>query len=318
MQWQLGLNFFSQKLVIFNPSDLDKEEVKKEIASDKYHIYLVCKRKKLFFEKSVESDQHLEITLYWLDENHNKQYVTCKSTTELKITSVQNGYYEVEYKGNKDIKIKEHLMVNDFYYLMEDVIGTSVPTALPSDLEVMYIGQAFGRTGNKKIDYRVAHHEKIQQIALEILNTGSNEEVLIIGVKVETNDLATSFIAENMDTSNFTLDSMKELRNKAAMRTTEGQGITVFEASLIRFFQPKYNTEYKSSFPSPDFPSYEEIYETEFDYSAVTIDTRAVLARIYSKEVSERKYLHHQHFPLKSKSDKKTLFEYLYSLNENE
>jgi hypothetical protein len=318
MQWQLGLNFYSSKLVTFNPSDLDKKEVEEEIENDKYHIYMICKRKKLFFESSVPYDDELiVITLYWLDDNHEKQYIKFKKSNDLKINGVENGYYNIDYKETKGQLIKEHLMINNFFFLPNDPIGTSVPQPIFSDLEVMYIGQAFGRTSTKKIDYRLANHDKIQKVALEVLNKGSNEEVIIIGIKVETNDFATSFTTDKTDTADFTLDKMKELQKKAAKRVTEGQEITIFEASLIRFFQPKLNTEYKVSFPSPDFPSYKEIYETDFDYSAVTIDTHPVMARIYSAIVPERKYSHHQHFPLKTKSDKKTLFDFLHDLAEN-
>jgi hypothetical protein len=42
-------------------------------------------------------------------------------------------------------------------------------------LEVVYVGQAFGRKENRTIDYRISNHEKVQEIALDILDSGSNE-----------------------------------------------------------------------------------------------------------------------------------------------
>lgn len=319
MEWQLGLNFYSSKLCIFNPADLANEQVRKEIESDKYHVYMICKRKKMFFESSrILEDGQTETTLYWLNEKHDNQYQKVISISGVKINAVQDGYYNIDYQGHSGIQIKEPLMVNSFFFLGQDVIGTSVADPLPSDLEVMYVGQAFGRTSTKKIDYRLANHDKIQKIALEVLNSGSNEEVLIIGIKVETNDIATSFVNLGADNSTFTLENAMKLRNKAEMRVSDGQQITIFEASLISFFQPKWNTEYKSSFPSPDFDSYDEIYETEFDYSGLTVDTFPVRARVFSAHIPERKYLHHHYFPLKEKASKKTLFEFLYGDRNDE
>ena len=44
-----GLNFYSSKVIIFNLNDLEEVEVKNEIENEKYHIYLICKRKKNIF-----------------------------------------------------------------------------------------------------------------------------------------------------------------------------------------------------------------------------------------------------------------------------
>lgn len=319
MEWRIGLNFYSSKLCIFNPSDLKQPDVQKEIESDKYHIYLICKRKKIHFESSIEEKGIGYTTLFYLDDKFDKVYLRYKhSLAELKINEVKDGYYNVDTNLHKNQVVRDYLMINNFAFLVDDVVGDKELNPLPSDLEVIYIGQAFGRTETKKIDYRLANHDKIQKIALEILNKSSNEEVLIIGVKVETNDLSTSIVTLNSKTERPTLESILQLRDKAAKRITEGQEITVFEASLIKYFQTKLNTEYKETFPSPDFKSYKEIYETDFDYSAMTIDTRPVGARIYSDHVKERKYIHSQHFPLTTKSDKKSLFEYLMEFEEND
>ena len=317
MNWKIGLNFYSSRLCIFNPSDLEQSEVQAEIESDKYHIYLICKRKKIHFESSEERDGVGYTTLFYLNDKFEKEYLYYKhSLAELKINEVKDGYYNVDTNLHKGVLVRDYLMINNFAFLIDDIVGESVKTPLPSDLEVMYIGQAFGRTETKKIDYRIANHDKIQKIALDILNKSSNEEVLIIGVKVETNDLSTSIVTINSKTERPTLESILQLRDKAAKRITEGQEITVFEASLIKYFQTNLNTEYKETFPSPDFKSYKEIYETDFDYSAMTIDTRPVAVRIYSQHIKERKYIHSQHFPLTTESEKKSLFEYLMEFEE--
>lgn len=317
MNWQLGLNFYSSKHFLINPADLDNDQVKKEIESGKYHIYIICKRKKLHFQSSVpHGNEHIMTTLYWLDEQHNKKFINCRSSNELKINYFQDGYYNIDYKGAQGLLVKEHIMINNFFLLEKDPVGTSVSTPISSDLKVMYVGQAFGRTATKKIDYRLANHDKIQKVCLGVVNSGSNEEVLIIGIIAATNDIATSMVTPQTDRTDFTLEAMLELRDKAAMRPPEGQQVTILEASLIRYFQPPLNKEYKSTFPSPDFDSYDQIYETEFDYSAFSLETWPN-ARIYSEMVPDRKYSHYQHFPLKTKSDKETLFEYLFTLNND-
>jgi hypothetical protein len=315
MKWTLGLNFFSSNIILFNPSDLDTElSTKQLIESNKYHIYLICKRKKVFFQSCVlDETDFCKTTLYYLNDKHEKEFLYYRHPSELKIISYENGFYNIEFKGEKK-EVRDFMMITNFCFIENDLEGTSVTKPLPSDLEVMYVGQAFGRTTVKKIDYRLANHDKIQKIALQILNTGSNEEVLVIGLKVEVRDLGTSIVTVGSKESKVTVESLLALRDKAAQRIPEGQELTVFEASLISYFRPKLNTEYKDTFPEENVVSYKEIYNTSFDYSAMTIDTRPVGVRIYSESITERKYIHSKHFPLTSESDKKSLFEYLYEI----
>jgi hypothetical protein len=282
MKWNLGLNFYSSEVVLFNPKDLDLDETKNFIKTNKYHIYIVCKRKKVFFESSEIEGEFCKTTLYYLDDKHEKKFLRYKHPNTLIINDFQNGYYDVDLNGQKNLKIRDFLMISNFCYLENDIIGNSVEKPLPSDLEVLYIGQAFGRTERKTIDYRISNHDKVQKIALDILDKGSNEEVLIIGLKIKNNDLGTSIVTIDSKTKAPTIKDLQDLGAKASKRITEGQEITVFEASLIKYFHPVLNTEYKETFPSPDFTSYDEIFETDFNYSAMTIDTKPIFTRIFS------------------------------------
>lgn len=316
MKWNLGLNFYSSEVVLFNPKDLDLDETKNFIKDNKYHIYVVCKRKKVFFESSEVDGDFRKTTLYYLNDKQEKEYLCYKHPNILVINGFQDGYYDADLNGQKNLKIRDFLMISIFCYLGKDIVGNSVTDPLPSDLEVLYIGQAFGRTSTKTIDYRISNHDKVQKIALDILDKGSNEEVLIIGLKIKNNDIGTSIVTFDSNTKAPTIQDIQDLVTKASKRITEGEEITVFEASLIKYFQPDLNIEYKATFPSPDFTSYDEIFDTDFNYSAMTINTNPIFTRIFSKHITERKYIHSQHFPLTSKSDKETLFEYLYELNE--
>jgi len=312
MNWKVGMNLYSSKLMLFNPSDLKKNDVKTEIEKEKYHIYLICKRKKIHYEKTEIKDNVGFTTFFYLNDNFDKEYLRHSHSLDLlKINGIKNGIFNIDCGEEKNVKVKDQIFINSFYVIPDDIEGTTVTKSLPTDLEVMYVGQAFGRKKNRKIDYRLAKHEKIQKIALEILDKSSNEEVLIIGVKIDVNDLSTSIVEINSQTEKPTLQSLLDLKNKASQRITSGQEVTVFEASLINYFKPKFNEKYKSVFPSTDFVSIDEIYKTDFDYSAMTLDTKPVRVRVFSENIKEPKYIHSMHFPLKTKSEKKSFYEYL-------
>src|SRR3546814_12337806 len=46
--------------------------------------------------------------------------------------------------------------------------------------------------------------------------------------------------------------------------TTEAERLTLFEASLIRYFQPPFNREFKDSFPSTHLKILADCYEKDF------------------------------------------------------
>lgn len=315
MKWDLGLNFYSEKALLFNPIDINESENISSIEKDDYHIYVVGKKKKLFFESCVKANGYNITTLYYLDNNHEKKKREIKHNKNLFINSLDDGYYNINYKDQDNLAVRDFIIVAHLFSINNDVIGNSAQHPLPSDLEVIYIGQAFGRKKNRKIDYRIKKHEKIQEIALSALDSGSNEEILVIGLTIKTNDLTTSLVLNSQEIQSPTLENVNSLKDKASKRLTDGQTITFFEASLIRYFQPELNTQYKKSFPSPDFRSYDEIYNTDFTYSSFAINTRPIATRLYSKKVNKPKYIHDNHYPLDNKSAKKSLFEYLYDSN---
>lgn len=314
MNWNLGLNFYSSEVLLFNPNDLAVKEVKAYIQQEKFHIYIICKRKKIFFESSEVDGDFCNTILYYLDGNHNKVYLKYRHPNTLVINGYEKGYYNIIFKG-KAMHVRDFQMISNFSYLDEDEDNDLIIKPMPSDLEVMYVGQAFGRTSIKTIDYRVSHHEKIQKLALSILDEGSSEEVLVIGAKIKNNDISMSLMSVEEEASeSFTSEGLQELIGKAGKRVKEGQEVTLFEASLIKYFQPALNTEYKETFPSADFSSYDEIYKTDFNYVSFALDTRPVFVRLFSEHIIKRAYTHGDFYSLTEDKDKKSLFEYIYNL----
>ena len=71
----------------------------------------------------------------------------------------------------------------------------------------------------------------------------------------------------------------------------KGQQISLAEAALIRYFQPKYNTIYKKKFPSRELKVLSQCYEYDFSALAVEINTDELRLSLYSDTV--RPAMHH-------------------------
>lgn len=306
----MGLNLYSEYCCIFDPLDIKKKDVAQVLEEETCQIYLICKRKKMYYESCIKMpDGNSVITMYSLDANHNKVYYKY-ADKDLFINDYSGGYFRVAYNGQQ-MEIRDFILINSFHFLENDRIGSSVREQMPTDLEVMYVGQTFGRNADKTIGYRIAKHEQIQQIALEIIKNGANEEILVIGIRVKENDVAMSIVTFDKNNTLPTIKELRDLQRDASMRPIGGQKITLYEASLITYFQSECNKEYRNTFPSSGYSSYDEVYGMNFDHISFVLDSYAVGVRLYSANQRERKYAHTSYYPLDSEIKKKGFIEYL-------
>jgi len=129
------------------------------------------------------------------------------------------------------------------------------------NFEVVYVGQAYGRDGSRHALDRLKKHETLQKIALLGAPEGYRLQVLLIEVH-PSNQMFTFFNPFAEDNSQGGGRIKKGLDK--LFGTTEHERITLYEASLIRYFQPKYNKEFKNSFPSTNLKVLSDCYDKDF------------------------------------------------------
>jgi hypothetical protein len=133
--------------------------------------------------------------------------------------------------------------------------------------EVKYIGQAYGKDGSRNALDRLLKHETLQKISLSGVKDGYRLDVLLLEIQPD-NRIITLFnpFALNQE------DTSARIENGSAklFDTSEIERITLYEASMIRYFQPKYNREFKDSFPSTNMKVLKDCYDK--DFSAVVAE----------------------------------------------
>lgn len=169
---------------------------------------------------------------------------------------------------------------------------------------ILYIGQAFGKSGSRNALERLRSHEKLQQIAL----TGCVPKhftltVLLLELEVDTG-MALMFNprAEQTDPSNERV--MNGFSNLES--TTEAEKTTLYEASLIRYFKPKLNTEFKDSFPSTNMKVLAGCYEK--DMSAIIAKLHIDSVFKISSDTVPQKQMHWIQHDLHTTEDRKVFF----------
>ncbi|KAA0070019.1 hypothetical protein CIW50_27815 [Tardiphaga sp. P9-11] len=129
------------------------------------------------------------------------------------------------------------------------------------NFDVQYIGQAYGDEGSRTAFERLKKHETLQKISLEGVKAGYRLEVLLLE-PVAGNRVITLFNpkaenkADGADRIAAGLDKLFD--------TTEKERISLYEAALIRYFKPPYNSKFKDSFPSTNMKLLKECYDKDF------------------------------------------------------
>jgi hypothetical protein len=213
----------------------------------------------------------------------------------LKYTIIDHEYVLL-FEIPEDFRLKS----DDGYHFLEDSLGNrlmpdnnyiqaklSAKTNLVN-FEVNYVGQAYGKDGSRNALGRLKKHETLQKIALKGVPHGYRLSLLLLAIQ-PNNQLFTvmNHFAKNKDDG--------KARIKAGIdklfNTTEQERITLYEASLIRYFYPEFNKEFKNSFPSTNLAVLQDCYEKDFSGVVAEICIDELPFKLFSSSV-EPKHSH--------------------------
>ncbi|WP_222709906.1 hypothetical protein [Reinekea thalattae] len=155
------------------------------------------------------------------------------------------------------------------------------------NFEVKYIGQAYGKNGSRNAIDRLKSHETLQKIALKGIPEGYHLTLLLLSIQ-PNNQLYTLInpFAKNNKDSNARINSgVNKLYN-----TTEHERITLYEASLIRYFSPEFNKEFKDSFPCTNLKILQDCYDKDFSGIIAEICIDTLPFKLFTEKVKAKLY----------------------------
>ncbi|MGQ3018666.1 hypothetical protein [Phenylobacterium sp.] len=155
------------------------------------------------------------------------------------------------------------------------------------DCKVLYIGQAYGDDGSRHALDRLKKHETLQKIAVKGIPEGYNLTILMLAIE-PGNQLITMFNPFANDKRQGS-DRIKKGLDKL-FGTNEAERTTLYEASLIRYFQPQFNKEFKNSFPSTNLKVLADCYEKDIAAVVAEICIDELPFRLFSDAVHPRPY----------------------------
>ncbi len=172
------------------------------------------------------------------------------------------------------------------------VSQTSHKLGRHTNLEVLYVGRAWGKTGERLAVDRLAGHSTLQRILAESVEECPEDEILLLLFRYEhsrnfsstAGDYSVQPSASDAE-ENAHFDAMQSLRIDRRSR------VTLAEAALINYFKPIYNIQHKDSFVHENIKklkSVKQLFERDLTALIVEISTSNFRSKIYSKNAPAR------------------------------
>lgn len=166
--------------------------------------------------------------------------------------------------------------------------------------EVLYIGQAFGKDGERNAFDRLKSHSTLQAIYAD---NRPDFEIWLTLCKIS--DVA---LVQDMDTGEAQVSGEEDTAHvlEVFQRVNSPQfysreALAMAEAGLIRFFRPQYNEKFRNNFPDPKHVHISTAYELDLADLMVELFGHALNIRFWTKQQPARSTMDHTaRFPLRA------------------
>ncbi|MFF4558609.1 hypothetical protein [Streptomyces sp. NPDC001422] len=174
------------------------------------------------------------------------------------------------------------------------------------DLDIAYIGRAYGANGNRNAISRLANHETLQKIQGEMAMRRPDLDLWLVPLSFQ----AFSIIGE-FGTWAGTVTDAEELAHAEEMErcpVPEPQRVALTEGALIKYFDPEYNKNLKGTFPSRSHKEYSAVYSSELIGAGFDLETTPIGTRLGSAK-SPHSWAHATVFSLRTDSEKRSILD---------
>jgi len=290
-------------------SDLEDFSKRQTIFDDDNpcNIYFILRRPKITVDpNSIEIDGKIAKfnLLIHIQENVNVVNMSCEF---LKATSKIQHFTEYPYNMLAFRDQEQILMVArpsvliDSHYMQNNIETEDL------DYEVLYIGQAYGKNGNRTAMNRLSSHDTLQKIYADSLTKYPDSDIWIMLTNFSQQSILAMAGADLIkvadEDAKIEKKKLKHITKNNGLKFSEKQKINFTEASLIKYFQPKYNIEFKDTFPNQKHKSYSECYKLDINSMVIELETSEMQRMIFT-EKSGRKVHHVKTFNFTSDEDR--------------
>ena len=277
--FEAGLNVFPsyKRLVLIE----DLEEISKK---DKhhYHIYAILSYDQVFFDmqKTKTTEKGIKPVVFNGSGSKRKEYELPLFTIapELDHRKIEMEIPFPPTKMNVCIKDERFLkQYSEIYHSELDVMAQELFEDVSECVidkqafEVLYIGQAYGKNGERTAFDRLEQHSTLQKILTKYRNENPDKHIYVLLLEIQK-QLAMSFDGISKEYEKTEEESDKHMDEICCNIPEDEQVINITEAALINYFKPEYNVNFIDNFPDENHKGYKKYHDLDYNALSVELD----------------------------------------------
>lgn len=276
---------------IFKPSELYKINGDMRDALVNYNLYLVARRNRISLDpKSLKitrnKDKICGKLVVNIEDEKKRFPFTFHCPLEGNITAIgETEYPHVHLRFIVDGYHHAQVRIHDVLRFSKHDLGEY------ANLKIEYIGQSYGTDGSSDAMTRLIGktgkqgHGSLQKVLSDLNEKRPDQEVHILLYSYESYKNYIHAGGKVAPLHDFDHDESRFDRLLTAKYGRENR-IDLAEASLIRYFEPKYNDIYKKTFPQKTHDMLQFLFEYDVTGLAVSISTLEHNLKVFSDKVN--------------------------------
>ncbi|WP_257146200.1 hypothetical protein [Priestia megaterium] len=271
---EFGLHTFSSYVEICYPLDLKSLTFEHD-----YHIYMINLIPKLSFNK-------LSLKVF---EDYVSIDVNIK--TEESSRSVNIPFTLAPNVNHKELNISIDRPSKTLTMLNNEGDGAEIRVLsllqfarIWLDTEILYIGQSYGKKGERKAIDRLISHNTLQKIQSDFVFDPPERDLAITFFEF-TPRLMASFDGITKEFEKNDKEDLIHFNNimgNEPLKLSKPM-ISITEAALINYFKPPYNQKFRDNFPRLSHGSYKQYYDLDYNALTVELDPDAIRTNFFSE-----------------------------------
>lgn len=245
----------------------------------KYHLYFVLSLPRVFFDiERTTSTQTGIVYSFILPEGESDKYISLPEMPIHPSLNHKNIIFSSKYPHNElTVDINDPLFLENhtefvpqFTISAQDLfIDISRHIVNKLDFEVLYIGQSYGKHGERIATDRLSSHSTLQKILSDCQGKYADKSIYLLLIET-AHSLITTYDGINKEFMTSNDEDNEHVKNVLSNLPAEAQIINVAEAAMIHYFKPEYNTNFIENFPDKNHKGYQQYYH--LDYNTIRID----------------------------------------------
>ncbi|MDP2371109.1 hypothetical protein [Rhodoferax sp.] len=292
---EAGLNLFSRGPVQFRPSEIYRFGDHPSFRSmlEGTNVYLICRRRRISVDPhSIEMKGG---DIYGRFVAHGGRYREWE-TVDFTLGPMRHG------ADGKPIGFTAARPADAFGHALEVVDQQGQYSFIPScaliaraghslgdrtRLEVLYVGQTFGKHGNRLSVDRLSQHTTLQRILADASDDSAQDEVLLLGFQYgNSKNILSSAGNTWVDPTASSEEEQTHLMQASKQTFDRKDRVLLAEAALINYFKPRYNIMHRDSFSRGDrqkLKTLKSLLKADFTALIVEANTSNLGAKLWSE-----------------------------------